>query len=573
VHVVGGLQRLKILSLTNPSVGQESYAADDARLWLALPVTPKELDISRSNGDTLVVLPQRTFAEASVRLPGGFDGSADPFRHAKVALSAPGSARAGPGVVAYGTAAAGATATTLVDPSVRFDASHGDASVRYLTGANVGLRRAVTAVTAPGSLTTEAFPNAPAVGDRYALEDREGFAVETSILGPGVDARIALSKELDRFVPTRATPQVRLRTAALPGAPEGTVPEPQLRSVTARVYGVRAVSVASDAGAALSVPVLLDDNRVNKALRANIRTKEDPVDTTERDLMKARLATVPPEVLVDVDMSVQKFGVTLSEASGPGAFWMEPPLVRGPDAGPRMDQRAGIGLVQFEIDMIPRAVRATILGPGAFPANYSPGTGLPATGFVGGGITAEVSEMASINFFRMIRWARDHRTDLNQIFWSRIDATFIRWNQDTPAVAPDPAMMIPVDIWMFGEADPANEDAPKSGVGYRIPTPGVTLTLDADVYGKTVNLANARWDALPGQWQLAQELQMSGYAGTVTLSNTETFGVGAGNTGAGPGRWFLRVVNGRDWNPALGNGSAYFGNTGGWLGSRPRIFR
>jgi hypothetical protein len=126
---------------------------------------------------------------------------------------------------------------------------------------------------------------------------------------------------------------------------------------------------------------------------------------------------------------------------------------------------------------------------------------------------------------------------------------------------------------MFGEADPADEDSPKTGVGYRIPSPGVTLTLDADVYGKTVNLANARWDALPGQWQLAQELQMSGYAGTVTLSNTETFGFGAGNTDAGPGRWFLRVVNGRGWNAALGNGSAYFGNTGGWLGSRPRIFQ
>jgi hypothetical protein len=313
--------------------------------------------------------------------------------------------------------------------------------------------------------------------------------------------------------------------------------------------------------------VLLDPNRVNKALRANIRTREDPVGTTDRDLMKARLEVVPPEVRVDVDVAMQRFGATLSEASGPGAFWMEPQLVRGPGAGPRMDTRAGIGLVQFEFDMIPRAVRATILGPGAFPANFNPGAG-----FTGGGITAEVSEMAAINFFRMIRWARDNRDDLNKIYWSRIDATFLRWNQDTPAVAPVPAMLTPIDLWMFGEADPADEEKPGNGVGFRIPTPGVTVTLNADVYSKTVSLADARWTDLPGQWELGQELQMSAYAGTISLSTT-TSGIAAGNEAAGPGRWFLRLVNGRDWNPLVGFGSAYFGNTGGWLGSKPRIFQ
>lgn len=567
LHLSGEVARLKVLSLTTPSAGREAYDADDLRLWLTIPITPKDVDIKRADGDTFVVLPARTFAEASVRVPAGFDTSADPWRQVKAAVSLPGSARVGPGVVAYGTAGAGTTATTLVDPGVPFDATHSDAFVRYLTGPNVGIREAVTGVAAGASLTTAAFPNPPGVGDRYALEDRDGVAAETSILGPGIDARVALSKDLGGLVPTRATPQVRLHTIALPGAPQGTVPDPQMRSVTARVYGVRAASLAADAGGALSIPVILDASRVNKSLRANIRTREDPAGTTDRDLLKARIEIVPPEVLVDIDMSTQRFGVTLSEPSGPGAFWMEPQLVRGADAGPRMDQRAGIGLVQFEIDMIPRALRATILGPGAFPANFNPGAG-----FTGGGITAEVSEMASINFFRMIRWARDHRDDLNQIFWSRIDARFIRWNQDTPAVAPVPAMMTPVDIWMFGEADPADENKPHSGVGYRIPTPGVTLTLDADVYSKRVNLADVYWGALPGVWDLRQELQMSAYAGTVSLSTT-TSGIAAGSEAAGPGTWFLRLVDGRDWNLLVGNGSAYFGNTGGWLGSRPRIFQ
>lgn len=567
VYGTGAIERLKALVLTDPSAGRPAYDADRGRIWVTIPQTPRQFEVIRTGGDATVQLAGRVFAEASVRDPTGLQVSADPLRHAKVAAIVPTRARVGRSVVVYGSAGAGTTGSTLVDPDVLFDAGHANASIRYLTGPNATLRQAVTAVAADGtSITTAPFPTAPAVGDRYALEDREGLSVETSLDGRGVEARIAVSKDLDRFVATRSTPQVRLRTAALPGAPEGSVPSPQLRALTARVYGVRAASLAVDPAGPMSVPVLLDPGRVNKSLRAGIRTQEDPVGTIDRDLLKARVEVLPPELRIDADPVAGVFGGRLSVASGPGVFWMEPPLVRGPAAGPRAGQRAGTGLVQFQFDLIPRAVRATVLGPGAFPANFNPGPG-----FVGGGLRAEVSEMASIDFLRYISWSRDHRDDLNKIFWSRIDATFVRWNQDAPAVAPAPPVMVPIDIWMFSEADPADENSPDSGIGYSIPTPGVTMTLDLDTYAKTVNLAAARWSDLPGDWQLGQELQMASYAGTVSLS-TMTSGIAAGDPSAGPGTWFLRLVGGLDWNPAVGFGSAYFGNTGGWVGSRPRIF-
>ena len=53
--------------------------------------------------------------------------------------------------------------------------------------------------------------------------------------------------------------------------------------------------------------------------------------------------------------------------------------------------------------------------------------------------------------------------------------------------------------------------------------------------------------------------------------STEKDGIAFGDMGAGPGEWFLRIVDGRPW--IIGFGSAYFGNTG--IGSPvtlPRIF-
>ncbi len=632
MHVIGVLERLKVLALTDPTAQAAAYAADGARLWLALPRTPKEVDAVRAGTDALLALPEPLFAELSVRDPRGLDSGGDPLRHLKAAVATPGgSVHAGPAAVAFGTStgstadtlndpaaafdaalvgrsiryltgtnagarrsinavasatslttdafaavpgdgdryaiealvfgtAAGSTADTLNDPNAAFDAALVGRSVRYLTGVNAGAERPITAVANTTSLTTDAFAAAPANGDPYVIDALGGIEVDTALEGAGLTARVAASKDLDSFLAVRATPQIRLRNA-----PVGTAPAPVLRAATGRVYGVRAAGLATGAAGALAVPVLLDPNRVNKALRAYVRELDTRFAPAERDLLKARVETLPPEVGVRADLSIPMFGVRLSARSGPGAFWMEPAQMRAGDAGPRAGSAAGIGLVEFQIDGIPRALRFTVLGADQFPPNF-PG---PDANWHGGGITAEVSEMASIDFLRMISWGRDHRDDLNKIFWGRIDATFVRWNQDAPAVAPAPPVLVPVSLWMPGEIDPDDEDEPESGLGYRIPTPGVTVTLDIDVYEKETNQANVRWVDLPGAWDLRNELQMKNYAGEVTVASP--LGASpAGDEDAGPGEWFLRIIDGRPWY--IGFGSAYFGNTGGWIASRPRIF-
>src|SRR5690606_2087486 len=137
-----------------------------------------------------------------------------------------------------------------------------------------------------------------------------------------------------------------------------------------------------------------------------------------------------------------------------------------------------------------------------------------------------------------------------------------RWNQEAPPVAPDPAVLTPLWIWMFGEDDPADEEEPGSGIGFRISPPGsaprgVTMTLDLDSAGLTISDAFANWRDL-ADFVVGQELQMEDYANEVTVS-TVAQGIAAGDGSAGPGEWFLRIIDGRPWYVA--SGSAYLGNT------------
>jgi len=62
---------------------------------------------------------------------------------------------------------------------------------------------------------------------------------------------------------------------------------------------------------------------------------------------------------------------------------------------------------------------------------------------------------------------------------------------------------------------------------------------------------------------------MKDYRGEVTVHGeiTPSEYLVTGDEDAGPGKWYLRIPDG---GPA--SGQVVFGNTGGWISNRPRIF-
>lgn len=77
-----------------------------------------------------------------------------------------------------GTAAAGTTTTSIVatEETGTFGAGMVNLYVRFTSGTQAGVRRLITAVTNRNTLTTAAFPAAPAAGDTFIVEVPEGTA-------------------------------------------------------------------------------------------------------------------------------------------------------------------------------------------------------------------------------------------------------------------------------------------------------------------------------------------------------------------------------------------------------------
>ena len=444
----------------------------------------------------------------------------------------------------------------------------------------------ITRVVSDGSsITTEPFDGSPTGGDVYTIEVAafEGLSFDTDVGGIGITGRVAISKDVDALLAARVTPQVAVRTGP-PGLFFGCV-QPELRALTARVYGVRAGGFATDPDGPSALPVLLHPERVNTAFRAGIRERHECFGAGDRRMLAARLEFLPDEVTLRTDLSTrdsdemrsQQFEWRANATSGRGVLWMEPALMRGPDAGPRANTPAGFGLVDGQIDGLPRWMRVTVL-PSSNVAEreleppWDPPGGPPAS-WRTPGIKAELSEAARIEFLRLISWSRDHRDDLDKIYWSQTIATFLEFAEEPAPVTPE---LTPLWVWLPAEIDPVDEDEPETALGFDITAPngsddpGLLVTFDLDQYTHVTDQEFVRWDDIR-TWDLTTELQMRDYAGTITVSATEKDGIAFGDMGAGPGEWFLRIVDGRPW--IIGFGSAYFGNTG--IGSPvtlPRIF-
>jgi hypothetical protein len=344
-------------------------------------------------------------------------------------------------------------------------------------------------------------------------------------------------------------------------------------------------------GGPLDVHLALDPGRMNPAFRALMRTV-DGAPPTERDLLKARVSTVPADVLVAADTSRAVFETRMATTAGEGAVWAEPGLARDALAGARAGTAAGVGLMEASFDGLPRAARVTLIGgtaPGVtspVPGDLVPHNWTPPGGWVTAGFKIELSDTVALHFVRSISWSADRPFQSGDVgfgtgvilepdglisLWGRIDATMLTVTHEMPAAAGDPPTLAPLILWMPGERPPADPSKAGGGLGFLVGT-DLLVTVDANIYQKRALGPLNRWDGIGdalGDWYLTQELQMQAYRGEVTIATPLGLST-AGDMNAGPGQWFLRALDSMPWY--AGFGSVYFGNTGGTFFTRPRIF-
>jgi len=290
-------------------------------------------------------------------------------------------------------------------------------------------------------------------------------------------------------------------------------------------------------------------------------------------MARIRLVVLPDTVqaLLDTERGVYELAVPLGLEVGPLLFRAEPGMVA--DKGPRQGLRAGIGLVDGRILAIPHALRVWQIGvetPRLPEAERQPRNWTPPSSWQRGGVKIETSERIDVHSLRLIRWERDNPSDSFEHVWSRYDVTQLVLEQLDPAPPGSPPRLDPLWLWSPSEPPPSDGDDPDSGLGFRF-DPRLRMTLDLDAAERKTDRTSA-WNDLGGSFSLKQEFQMKGYAGEVSVS--KDIGLGEmyhkGDMDAGPGLWFLRVLNALI--PPVGASSAYFGNTGGAINTRPRIF-
>ena len=135
-RLTGDVQRLKVLTLTEPTKDQESWSADDLRIWVATPTIGEVLDAWVLQDPLDMTLTTKSlFAEASVRNPRGIHPTRRVIRSvtSKPPFDLPGTTHVGPGVVAFGTAGGASSATSLRGCGDPVPGAWNDGTVRYLT--------------------------------------------------------------------------------------------------------------------------------------------------------------------------------------------------------------------------------------------------------------------------------------------------------------------------------------------------------------------------------------------------------------------------------------------------------
>ncbi|MBI2709427.1 MAG: hypothetical protein HYX34_06995 [Actinobacteria bacterium] len=462
------------------------------------------------------------------------------------------------GSLEFGVDAARARIDVTAEAAVRIDAA-----VRRPPGFGGGsLRiRGVQAVVTMAGKAGLALPPASdaAAGDLVVLE------------GTGISGRVALTSELaadtrDRFRAVRATPQVVADFASAGLAVS------DLRRATARVLGLTSLGVARSPAPGPH-RIRFSPGRANPALRGQANVDDTRFAPRRWSLVKARIASVPPQVDVTADIAKRSFTVALSERSGEVVLFAEPAIV--PTDGPAAGSAAGIGLAKATVEAVPTRLQVDLLGPPNpqqdEPFNWSPDAGWRKAGFrilPDGELVIRALQMIGVDF------ARPPLEDQPlTLFWSNTAAAIVKI---VAASAPEgEPPRTPGAVWLWtpsaglptGSTDPDDWEGLGGALGFRMDDDSlVTLQLNSYEPARApTETPPRRWNSGAFSWLLKGEFQMKDYGGegTVVPGGLSP----KGDPDAGPGLWYLRLPD-----AAPLGGQIVFGNTGGWISARPAIF-
>jgi hypothetical protein len=218
-------------------------------------------------------------------------------------------------------------------------------------------------------------------------------------------------------------------------------------------------------------------------------------------------------------------------------------------------------VLSADIDALPRDVTLTELRPGG---SVTDTTGAVMWTRQAGWIAVgqQVDIVGNLALSRVVQagYGR-HYLGTNEDEWGVIHLS-------TAALTDNGAGLQRFTLWQLSE----DTDDPKRGAGIGVEAVRLSITGDIDTLGSRFRRVGTgavsppdRWNQL--SWLLGAELQFSGFTGAWMIPGTVSLSFDAVTAG----RWFLRGVNAL--KPLIFNlGDIYYGNTGGTINGRPRIF-
>lgn len=385
-------------------------------------------------------------------------------------------------------------------------------------------------------------------------------------LPDGASGRVATSRRSlsphvrDRLLAVRATPQVK---AMLRWVGTGEADD----DAAARVLGLTGL-VLPPSDTDLPYRVSFGANRANKAFRGHVLLTDVRVQAAPWDFVRARIADAPESIVATLE-DIGRTTLTLNRRSGRVVVFAQPLAV--PSSGVLTGIPVGVGLATIDVDALPTSLQVDLLGGKndmrSAPFNKTPAADWRRSGFrikTDGELIARAVQLFDVSFVRPAAWDGDDVV-LPTVFWTHTAASLIR-------VAPE-STAAPGAVWIWTPAAPLPNSFDSSDwedldswLGYRIESPAL-VSLQIQAYEAKTTALLHWWHGL--SWLLKAEFQMKDYRGEVTVHGDIglTEYLATGDEDSGPGKWYLRIPDG---GPA--KGQVVFGNTGGWISNRPRIF-
>ena len=493
-----------------------------------------------------------------------------------------------------GTAAAASTAAETVDSAgTAFPPELKGMSLRYESGSNAGITRPIQSVET-GRLTLDpAFPTTPVAGDRFVVVSMDALLDASTVPAQpstrkGISAAVSATAARDRRLATRIHPQV-VRQATRRWLPlVGATGPDEADGVAARIDGVLQAQVPPPVGPGqgpLALDLKLDPARPRRSLRyaenRRLILPQAIADQIGADAswhlrpaprVRALLADFPDQVVIRSSAGVGTRTYSVARVGGGNAqgwVWALTEQKRGSGA------LTGIGVVSLDITLLPQRVgviqatgladvrRRTVQGDVMFtpPASWLAPDSQTVT--ISGG-DLRLDRVVLATFWPGPAGSSQSYPARDEDEWDLTTATLLHLH-DTGAADQR------ITVWMLGERDQSNPDR-----GSGIAAEAIALTADLDMDRYRVLLPTGMPPAVRNyatlHWEKGSEIQMQGYTGAWAKTALGGQNVDYERPLKDVGFWFLRAVNSLELTGLFNFGDAYFGNTGGNINGRQRLY-